>query len=178
LAATITAAERAVDELCGRRFDAAGDTPEARVFPASVWCDAWSSFPPESPAVLPTDDYAASGAALAWRRRGSATWRPIPDDCWAPADPGDALRPASGVATREVTAPGEVRLTARFGWPRVPDQVREAAKLLSVRLLHRESSPLGVTSVDAGGLYVGRVDHDVRMLLSPWAGGKVWDGGL
>jgi hypothetical protein len=63
-----------------------------------------------------------------------------------------------------------VRVFARYGWPEVPDAVREATILQASRLFTRLDSPLGVAGFgDMGAMRVSRfVDPDVEMLLAPY----------
>jgi hypothetical protein len=63
-----------------------------------------------------------------------------------------------------------VRVFARYGWPEVPDAVREATILQASRLFTRLDSPLGVAGFgDMGAMRVSRfVDPDVEQLLAPY----------
>lgn len=63
-----------------------------------------------------------------------------------------------------------VRVSARYGWPAIPDAVREATIFQASRLFTRRDSPLGVAGFgDMGAMRVSRfVDPDVEMLLSPY----------
>jgi hypothetical protein len=63
-----------------------------------------------------------------------------------------------------------VRVEATFGWPAIPDAVREATILQASRLYTRLSSPVGVVSFgDMGAIRVSRfADPDVEMLLAPY----------
>jgi hypothetical protein len=63
-----------------------------------------------------------------------------------------------------------VRVFARYGWPEIPDAVREATILQASRLFTRLDSPLGVAGFgDMGAMRVSRfVDSDVEMLLAPY----------
>lgn len=63
-----------------------------------------------------------------------------------------------------------VQITARFGWPEVPDDVREAALILSHRLFKRKETATGVVGFDGGGITVrlSRTDPDVAELLNPY----------
>ena len=68
-----------------------------------------------------------------------------------------------------VPTSGRLRVTARWGWPAVPDQVVEAAKLLAVRLYRRKDSPQGVLgSSEWGVTRVSAVDPDVEALICPF----------
>lgn len=63
-----------------------------------------------------------------------------------------------------------VRVSARFGWPAIPDAVREATILRASQLFTRRDSPLGVAGFgDMGAMRVSRfVDPDVESLLAPY----------
>lgn len=63
-----------------------------------------------------------------------------------------------------------VRVYARYGWPAIPDPVREATILQASRLFTRLDAPLGVAGFgDMGAMRVSRfVDPDVEMLLAPY----------
>ena len=79
-------------------------------------------------------------------------------------------RPYTAIVVRGATlAPGQlVRVTARFGWSAVPAAVRQAALLLTTRLMKRKDSPLGIQGApEMGQMRVTRVDPDVAQLLDP-----------
>jgi hypothetical protein len=60
-----------------------------------------------------------------------------------------------------------LRVTARWGWPAIPDQVVEATLIQAARLYKRKDSPEGVTaSSDWGPIRVTKADPDVKALLS------------
>lgn len=60
-----------------------------------------------------------------------------------------------------------VRVTARWGWPSVPEPVVQATLIQAARLFRRKDSPEGVTgSAEFGLVRVSRVDPDVQALLS------------
>lgn len=61
-----------------------------------------------------------------------------------------------------------VQLTAEFGWAAVPDDVREACVLLSMRQFARLNAALGVVGFADMAITVRAVDPDVRDLLSPF----------
>ena len=67
-----------------------------------------------------------------------------------------------------------VRVEATFGWPEVPDAVREATILQASRLFTRLDSPLGIAGFgDMGAMRVSfKGDPDVAMLLSPYRRAK------
>jgi hypothetical protein len=63
-----------------------------------------------------------------------------------------------------------VQVTARFGWPEIPDDIREAALILAHRLFKRKETASGVVGFDGAGVTVrlARTDPDVAELLSPY----------
>jgi hypothetical protein len=67
-----------------------------------------------------------------------------------------------------------VRVEATYGWPGIPDAVREATILQASRLFTRLESPLGIAGFgDMGAMRVSfRGDPDVMMLLAPYRRAK------
>ncbi len=64
--------------------------------------------------------------------------------------------------------PPSVQISATWGWPSVPDDVREACVLLSIRGFARYNAALGVVGFNDMAIQVRAVDPDVRDLLSPY----------
>jgi len=59
-----------------------------------------------------------------------------------------------------------VEVTAKWGWPAVPDTVKQAALMLASRLYGRKASPMGVIGVgDFGPVRISRSDPDIAFLL-------------
>lgn len=62
-----------------------------------------------------------------------------------------------------------VSVTARFGWPYIPDEIAQATLILAGKLFKRKDSPEGILgSADWGAIRVGRRDPDVQMLIEPY----------
>lgn len=63
-----------------------------------------------------------------------------------------------------------LRVTGRFGWPRVPDQVRQACAILATRLMRRSrEATFGVASFgELGAMRISTTDPDVAALLAPF----------
>ena len=76
-------------------------------------------------------------------------------------------RPTSG-ASFPIGVPRGIEVTGRFGWPAVPDDVRQAALILASRLLKgsREAT-FGIwsTGIDGTAMRIARVDPDVVGLI-------------
>lgn len=169
----INATSRAVDRYCGRRFwqDAA---PVSRVYRA------------DDRNVTYVDDISTSaGLILATDRHLDGTWA----DTWAASDyqleplnanavaAGDEATPFSWyriVAVGALRFPIDphrvsVKVTARFGWSAVPDDVNEACILKATSLFRRKDAPYGVAGfADFGPVRVTRRDPDVLDLLGPY----------
>ena len=63
----------------------------------------------------------------------------------------------------------QLRVTAIWGWPAVPDEITEACLLLASRLFRRKDSPEGVAGFsDLGVVRVGRYDPDYDSLVGPY----------
>lgn len=66
------------------------------------------------------------------------------------------------------TGAGAVKVTATFGWPAVPAEVRQAALIQSVRLVQRRHAPFGIAGSPEVGSEIrllSRLDPDVENLL-------------
>jgi hypothetical protein len=66
-----------------------------------------------------------------------------------------------------------VRVTGTFGWPTIPDAIKQAALLLSIRIFKRLDSPLAVAGFgDLGAIRVSRTDPDVMAMIAPYVRGS------
>jgi len=62
-----------------------------------------------------------------------------------------------------------VRVTGTFGFTPVPDAIKQAALLLSIRIFKRLDSPLAVAGFgDLGVIRVARTDPDVMAMIRPF----------
>lgn len=84
---------------------------------------------------------------------------------------------AVGRAIESIYLPGgwpawsglQLQVTARWGWPAVPDDVIEATIIEAVRLYKRKDTPEGVFgSADWGAIRMTRHDPDFCVLLQPY----------
>lgn len=159
----IDASETAIDDLCGRVFTAAGSAT-ARTYRAQ-------------PYLAVTDDISATtGLVIKTDTSGDGTF----DTTWTATDyqlePLNDLAKGRGVNT--IRAVGSevfpvygdglagVEVTARWGWPAVPDPVKQATLMMSSRLYGRKASPMGVIGVgDFGPVRISRSDPDIAHLL-------------
>jgi hypothetical protein len=62
-----------------------------------------------------------------------------------------------------------VRVTAHWGWPQVPAQIKQATLLRAARLFRRRDTPEGVAGFnDMGVVRLGRYDPDYDRLVAPF----------
>ena len=151
---TIAAAENQIIEWAEDDFQVADTNPSARNLLATGY------------GVLETDYYAAIPAAVEIiDGRTSTTGTALEAKEYWPLEQPTAVRASKHLEGNFV--PGWYRVTARWGWPAVPYQVKQAAELLASRLAHRQIAPLGLVGADVP-TYVSRHDNDVRALLAPF----------
>lgn len=156
----IRAACRLIDRRTGRRFY--GDlTASARTFPV-----IGQSHYAAGEQVLLVDDIATDdGLVVAAAAAPLTGWVGGPDNALAYGRPITQLAATGGW----LPATGRITVTARWGWPAVPDEIAQAAQLLAARLYRRKDSPQGVLgSAEWGVTRVSRIDPDVEALIGPF----------
>lgn len=170
----LSAAESMIDGYCGRSFGTAGTAATTRVYAASV---DDLVFIDDAAAVSLVETYDGS----AWTAWASDDWQaePLNSRQDGQAWPATSLRAIDSYSF-PVTARANVRVTATWGWPSVPDPVEQAAIQSAIRLWKRFDTPLGFGGgPDTGLLYVSRqVDGDVAQLLAPYRVGGNAIGGI
>lgn len=66
---------------------------------------------------------------------------------------------------------GAIAVTGRFGWPEIPEQVKQMATIIAAKLLKRtREAPFGVVNVgglDGSALRIAREDPDIQLMLRP-----------
>ncbi|KJS60694.1 hypothetical protein VM95_19760 [Streptomyces rubellomurinus] len=162
LAKALSAAARSIDASCGRRFylDAAATArtynPNGRVLAA------------DGGERLIVDDLGDTAGLLVEAGTGGV-WTAItgyetgPDNALVRGRPVTALVMPAGTWGSGST---RVRVTARWGWPAVPDDVVQATLIQAARLFRRKDSPEGVTgSAEWGVVRLSRRDPDVWALI-------------
>lgn len=163
----LIAASRAIDEHCGRRFYA--DTAATA-----------RTYRPEDPYVLVVDDIStATGVVVKTDTADNGTYDTTlavttdyitePPNALAQSRPLRRIVYLTGAFPTAGHRP-RVQVTAKWGWPAVPAQVRDACLIKAARLFRRADSPEGVAGVgDFGVVRISRYeDPDVSMLLAPF----------
>jgi hypothetical protein len=158
----IEAASRTIDDICHRTFDL-DTTATPRVFQ------------PDSQLVVRVDDIGSlDGFLLKIDENATGTFNLTITD--ATPEPLNALAkgtPITKLVAYETYFPRDIRptvqVTARWGWPAVPEPVRSACGILAGRLFKRADSLLGVAGFgDLGAITLRAVDPDVQRMLAPY----------
>lgn len=175
IALALTAASRGIDNVCGRRFWADEDADQVRYYN------------PEAPGCLRIDDLveltelatdpAGDGSfENVWTLNTDVILEPLN----APADgrPWTELRAHPLGAYRFPCGyPRSVRVTGKFGWAAVPDQVKEATLILASKLMRRaREAPFGVVAVgleQGGAMRIARADPDVMFLIGSFIRNRI-----
>lgn len=151
LTRVIGAASRAIDSVCGRRFwlDPAATT--------LVHPTRGNTFPSGGRYVLIVPDIGDPSSIV-------ISGRTVTTNAGADGTPVATRLYSDGAWTGDT-----VSITARFGWPYIPDEIAQATLLMASKLFKRKDSPEGViASTEWGAIRVGRVDPDVQMLIGPY----------
>ncbi len=163
----IAAASRDIDKHCGRRFwqDA---TVQVRTYhaenPLLCLVDDIST---TSGLIVKSDISGVGAYDLTMTLTTDFLCYPLNAAAEVPVMPYEELRVVTGVTTTGLgfsvygTRPG-VQVTAKFGWPAVPDNVTEACVLQAVQLYKSKDAPFGIMSFgDGGGGLTVRSMHPV-----------------
>ena len=159
----IDAAEQAINDLCGRKFTADGSA-SARTYRAQSYLAVTDDISTLTGLVVKTDTSADGTFDTTW---ASTDYQVEPLNNIVKGRSVNNLR-AIGSYTYPVYGDGQVsvEVTAKWGWPAVPDTVKQAALMLASRLYGRKASPMGVIGVgDFGPVRISRSDPDIAFLL-------------
>lgn len=173
LTLNLSAASRLIDSACSRRFYA--DSVVSDRFYTPERREAWYA---SGGSILTDDISSISGLAVAEGYQGFAgtpapAWTDVTNDCALQPDNALALgRPITSLRRSIgflVDPYIQVRVTAKWGWPAVPDEITMATLIQAARLFRRKDSPEGVLgNSEWGALRVSRVDPDVAALIGPY----------
>ena len=168
----IDAASRWVDGYCGRSFVAASGTAVRDYVPTGRMEPLLVDDLTDVVSIRIDEDldrtFATTLAPIDFQLE------PVNSLSFANPYPYTTIRPQEDGYWPTVFGRATVRVEATFGWPAVPDAIREATILQASRLFTRLDSPLGVAGFgDMGAMRVSfRGDPDVLMLLTPYRRAK------
>lgn len=168
--AALTAASRAIDNYCGRRFYL-DESDQSRYYSPwsgdQLWIDDLSTL-----TSLASDPGGDNTFEDTWTVNVDFVLEPR--SAAADGFPYTSVRRLRGAANfRGFTTwtADTVKITGKFGWSEPPAPVIEATTILATRFLRRaREAPFGIITVglDAGAARISRLDPDVRMLLDPY----------
>ncbi len=162
LTRALSSASRSIDRTTGRRFDL-DESATARTYnPGS------RAVPGESGERLIVDDI-GDAIGLVVETGAGGSWTDVIGYETAPENALSRGRPVTTLVLPAGTwgcGTTRVRVTARWGWPAIPDDIVQAALLQAARLFKRKDSPEGVTgSAEWGVIRLSRRDPDVWALI-------------
>lgn len=166
LTMAISAASRGIDRMTGRRFwlDL---QPVPRIYRPA----ANRTFADDIGEQLIVDDIGTLNGLVAEVGTGDS-WTAVTNYETAPDNALVRGRPITGLVRRFgywALGVNRVRVTARWGWPAVPDEVVQATQIQASRLYKRKDSPEGITgSAEWGAIRLSRVDPDVQALVADY----------
>lgn len=166
LEARINEASRVIDQHCNRRFYA-DSTASARLF-TSI----------DGNTIFVDDISSTTGLVVKSDSAGDGTYATTVATTDFQAEPLNAIvkgNPITSIAARLAGAfsmaavPAGCQVTAKWGWPAVPDPVHSACLILAGRLVKRGDSLLGVAGFgELGAITVRAIDPDVERMLRPY----------
>lgn len=166
LTQALDAACRGIDQHCGRRFypDTAATTRTYSTRDRVITRDDLDE-------LLVDDIATTTDLAVETGTTGAYTALDLADLDYGPDNAVARGHAITGILATKGGWPSRyrVRVTARWGWPTVPDEVAQAALIQAARLYRRKDSPEGVVgSSEWGVVRVTRLDPDVQALLQPY----------
>lgn len=173
--AAINAASRSIDNYCQRRFWLDSVAVARTYTPCSLsGLDLGDDIGDSSSVVVKTD---ASGDGTFETTWAATDFQLLPVDApyGTEAAPWTAIRAVGTrtfpwLANTWLTRLDRVQVTAKWGWPAVPDSVSYACRMKAARLVSRKDSPQGVAGFgEFGPVRLSRSeDADVMLLLDPY----------
>jgi len=169
LSAAISAASRYIDRRCGRKFDADS------VATARVYNPRYRLVEDRVGQRFLVDDISTVTGLVVELGIGGAytaitTYETAPENAIAKGLPIAELMFGGDTAPLQFITPwSRLRVTAKWGWPDVPDDIAQAALLYAARVFRRKDSPDGVLgSSEWGSVRVSARDPDVEAFLAPY----------
>lgn len=166
LQAALSAASKAIERDCGRRFWADAAATNIRYFTPS---EAW--------AVTIDDLVTCTSVAVDTGGTGTfgTTWTSgthfdlSPYNAAADSEPYTRLELRSSATMPNYTR--SIKITGKWGWPAVPDDIVQATSIYASRLFKRaREAPFSVfgVGVDGASVRISRTDPDVAALITPF----------
>lgn len=177
LSASITAASRAVDKICRRRFSLDSAANPRYYSPINSWCLLTDDIATTTGLVLVTRDDGLNvdtddGNLNTWTLNTDFVLEPLnaagtgDDDVW-PWWKLTVMPTGSFVFNRWY--PRSAKVTAKWGWEAIPKPVVEATQVLAERLYKvKKDSYMGVLEFNDVAVRIARLDSSLMLLLGPY----------
>jgi hypothetical protein len=166
LESRISEASRVIDQHCDRRFYADG-TATARVYVANAYDVVFVDDVSTVTGLVVKTDSSNDGSYATTLTATQMQAEPL--NATSKGLPITSIRTTASGAFPTTQAPAGVQVTAKWGWPAVPEPVKSACILLAGRLVKRGDSLLGVAGFgDLGAITVRAIDPDVERMLRPY----------
>lgn len=165
IALALTAASRAVDNVCDRRFYADADVNQVRYYSPvdgrRVFIDDLVTL-----TALATDPGGDGTFEETWTLNTDFVLEPL--NAVADGEPFTSIRVhPRAVFYLPIGYPRSVKVTGKFGWAAVPEAVKMATKIVATKAFKRSrEAPFGFISAGDLAMRIAQNDPDVQFLLS------------
>lgn len=173
--AACTAASRAIDNICGRRFYADTDAAQIRYYSPTDW--KWVEI--EDLITLTSLKTRDDGGNVDTADSGLNTWTATTDFWLTPLNAAQnsanvwpytriEVNP-TGNYTFNAWFPRSVKVTGKFGWATTPAPITDATTLLAERVYKmKREAPLGVIALADTAIRLARSDSNLMLLVGPY----------
>lgn len=163
----IESASRRVDGYCGRFFYQTSST-SVNIYPRDLFLVDFPADLATSSVTIKID--ATGGGTYTTTLTQGVDYILQPTDAAIRSRPYRSARMVGGKTFPLFVSPSfpTVQVAAVWGWSAIPDDVRAATILLTIRQFARLNAALGVVGFADMAVQVRAVDPDVRDLLSPY----------
>ncbi len=165
-----SAASRGIDQACNRRFWADSDATKVRYYTPVVTSRLLPIDDLVTLTSLATDTGADGTFATTLTVNTDFVLEPLNAAAETPA------RPYTSIALYELASQWpwrrrSVKVTGKFGWAAVPDEIVRATTILATKLYKRQESPFGIVTAGVDQVTAMRIavsDPDVKFLIGPY----------
>lgn len=165
----INAASRQIDGYTGRRFWQDGSVVARTYYADDASMVVTDDISTTTGLIVKTDSADDGTFATTLTITTAFVLGPLNVAAMVPVHPFETIQAVSGYTFMTGERPG-VQVTAKFGWPAVPDDVRKACIIQSWQLAKSSSAPFGVISFGDTGFMQMRspMNPQAAALLEPY----------
>lgn len=165
----INGASRQIDSYCGRRFWQDATVVTREYFAHSATLVETDDISTVTGLIVKTDSAGDGTFATTTTITTDFIALPVNAADRVPVWPYEEILLAANYSFSQLSngRPG-VQVTARFGWPAVPDDVKLACEILALDLFKAKDAPFGVAGSNEFGALRVRENRLARSLLEPY----------